>query len=125
MQFSIQERKWLLAGVNFNDFITKVDLLDNDILNSNLSQSEKNYLLSVSAIARYSVSYWHDASSNTNHTYYSALNHGVKTPNWLKVGICDVLGGIMGGVWTGGTPIGVVVGAVACSGIAVGLIAID
>lgn len=90
-----------------------VQLEDSVLNDSNLSQNEKDEILRVASVARYSFYYW-------NITFQSKLIGGEsisakkrKWWQWLIIGISDVAGGIAGGITTGPTVVGTVAGVVA------------
>ena len=72
-----------------------------------LKAEEKDQVLKVSSVARYSLYFWYNE-------YQASLETGKrKWWQWLIVGVADVAGGIAGGIATGPTVVGVVAGAVA------------
>lgn len=93
---------------------SKIVELENYVTNdSNLSQSEKDEILRVTSVGRFSLFYW-------NNTFQSKLNGGESISSkkrkwwqWLIIGISDVAGGIAGGITTGPTVVGTVAGVVA------------
>lgn len=93
---------------------SKIVELENNVPNdSNLSQSEKDVILRVTSVGRFSLFYW-------NNTFQSKLNGGESISSkkrkwwqWLIIGISDVAGGIAGGITTGPTVVGTVAGVVA------------
>lgn len=82
--------------VSYEDFRDQIISYENSILNSNnLPQNEKDALLSISSIARYSAYYWYNELGNEAQTGFSFTGKH-NWWEWLIVGVCDVAGGIGG-----------------------------
>ena len=76
---------------SYEDFKAQVVSFENSVIDSdNLSQNEKDMLLNISSIGRYSAYYWQDELGNDTQTTDR------KWWKWLVVAVCDVAGGFGG-----------------------------
>jgi hypothetical protein len=99
--------------IDYSTFKNRIISFESDLQRSNLSEKEKDEVLKVSSIARYSSLFWNETLQATDGNNGSIIAAKRKWWQWLVIGIADVAGGIAGGIATGATVIGAVAGAVA------------
>ena len=109
------------TAVNINDFDNAIEDFENELLDSIYSSPDEleeansyAYLLSATAIAKYSYHYWYDVSRDTNHPWYNVIYNSNKISNensdrpfwkWVKKWVVkpcvDVCGFVLGGTSLG------------------------
>ena len=93
------------SSQNYNAIYNYVIVFENTVINSNLSNSEKQIILCSSSVARYSSFLWFVIDPKTNNSHSAARFH------WWSV-LADVAGGVLG---SGGGPAGTAAGATGAS----------
>lgn len=108
--FGILKNSLSEQNLTYKDVKDKIVNFENDILFSNLKDSEKDEVLKISSVARHSLYFWNHQLGGSKNSSVSSKRRWWK---WLVVGIADAAGATSGALVGSPTGIGAVAGGIA------------